>query len=268
MELFSYGSLAEREADASNLAACWQQTGVVLRAREDALIYCPICAETSQRPLESYNAREEMACGHCGLIARIRSAIGLLERHAKGSRVYMTEQTTPAYVRMARRFPEIIGSEYAPCERQRQRLAEHLARIGGSGPIRFEDVTALTMPDDSLDAILTLDVLEHVPDYPRALREFARVLSPGGALVATFPFTDSAHTNALATVRDGLVTHRCAPEYHGDPLGEGGVLCFYHFGWDVLDAARAAGFSSARMVLPWAPQQGIYFGCWALVAVA
>ena len=99
----------------------------------------------------------------------------------------------------------------------------------------------------SFDAVLSLDVLEHVPDYRAALREFARVLRPGGQCVLSVPFyVDRESTETLARMdADGRVEHLQPPEYHGDPLG-GGVLCFHHFGWDLLAAMREAGFSDAR----------------------
>ena len=54
--------------------------------------------------------------------------------------------------------------------------------------VQFEDVTRLSFADASRDLVVSFDVLEHVPDYRQALREFARVLAPGGALVLTAPF--------------------------------------------------------------------------------
>ena len=45
------------------------------------------------------------------------------------------------------------------------------------------------MPDASFDAVLCLDMLEHVPagDRPQAIAELTRVLAPGGRLLLTFP---------------------------------------------------------------------------------
>lgn len=140
------------------------------------------------------------------------------------------------------------------------------AFAGGSGEVDFEDVTRLSFADASLDAVVSFDVLEHVPDYERALSEFARVLRPGGTLIATFPFTDTAETVVRAGIDDdGNVFHLLEPEYHGDPIS-GGVLCFHHFGWDILEVARRAGFAQARMMMPWAPEQGLLYGLWMLVA--
>jgi ubiquinone/menaquinone biosynthesis C-methylase UbiE len=48
---------------------------------------------------------------------------------------------------------------------------------------REGDLTALPLPDDSVDAVVCALALVHVPDLSCALREFARVLRPGGRLV-------------------------------------------------------------------------------------
>jgi ubiquinone/menaquinone biosynthesis C-methylase UbiE len=59
----------------------------------------------------------------------------------------------------------------------------HIVRPGSS----FEVVDAQQLPftDASLDALVANHMLYHVPDRGRALREFARVLEPGGRLFAT-----------------------------------------------------------------------------------
>jgi SAM-dependent methyltransferase len=43
------------------------------------------------------------------------------------------------------------------------------------------------LPSESLDAVLFVDVLEHVPDPAGLLDEAARVLQPGGRLIAIVP---------------------------------------------------------------------------------
>jgi SAM-dependent methyltransferase len=55
------------------------------------------------------------------------------------------------------------------------------------------DVTALGFRDGSLDGLICSEVLEHVPDYPAAIREITRVLKPGGKLILTSPFLYPLH---------------------------------------------------------------------------
>lgn len=55
------------------------------------------------------------------------------------------------------------------------------------------DITEITAPSASFDAILCSEVLEHVPEPTHALDEFARLLKPGGILILTAPFGSHVH---------------------------------------------------------------------------
>jgi Methylase involved in ubiquinone/menaquinone biosynthesis len=55
------------------------------------------------------------------------------------------------------------------------------------------DITAIPEPDASFDAILCAEVLEHLPDPLLALKEFSRLLRPGGSLILTAPFASFVH---------------------------------------------------------------------------
>ena len=49
------------------------------------------------------------------------------------------------------------------------------------------DATRLPFADASFDAVITSEVLEHIPDDTGALAEMVRVLRPGGTFAATVP---------------------------------------------------------------------------------
>jgi SAM-dependent methyltransferase len=102
-----------------------------------------------------------------------------------------------------------------------------------------QDITSLTFPDDSLDLIISSDVLEHVPDIEAAFRESARVLRPGGAHIFTVPPRPT--TVRRAYVQQGQVIHLTSPEYHSDPLSPSGILAFWDYGPDLASKVDTAG---------------------------
>lgn len=202
------------------------------------------------------NWRERVVCPLCRLNNRMRAAIHFFQTTcvpAASSRIYLTEQTTPLFRRVAAQYPDAIGSEY---------LGTAIP-FGTHDPrgIRNESLTQLSFPDASIDYILSFDVFEHIPNYPDALAECLRCLKPGGAMVFTVPFDHMSEGNIVrARVEaDGAIAHLMSPEYHGDPMSSAGCLCFYHFGWSLLDELRALGFSDAAAYFYWSREFG-YLG--------
>ncbi|MEJ7587416.1 MAG: methyltransferase domain-containing protein [Ferruginibacter sp.] len=55
------------------------------------------------------------------------------------------------------------------------------------------DITEIPEPDKSFDAIMCIEVFEHIPDPISAIKEFSRLLKPGGQVVITAPFCSFTH---------------------------------------------------------------------------
>lgn len=53
----------------------------------------------------------------------------------------------------------------------------------------------LSFPDETFDAVLAFQVLEHVPEPWRVMGEIARVLKPGGRALVTVPFLFPFHAS-------------------------------------------------------------------------
>lgn len=60
-------------------------------------------------------------------------------------------------------------------------------------PDVFADAARLPFADASMDAVLCLEVLEHVPDPAAVMSEVARVLKSGGRLWLSMPFMYPVH---------------------------------------------------------------------------
>ena len=95
------------------------------------------------------------------------------------------------------RLPESVrsvGLDYSPAA-----LAFARRRASSSALVRGS-AYALPFADASFDAVLALDVLEHLDDDLAAARELRRVLAPGGVAIVTVPAFQalwSAHDEAL-----------------------------------------------------------------------
>jgi ubiquinone/menaquinone biosynthesis C-methylase UbiE len=89
-----------------------------------------------------------------------------------------------------------------------ERARNHCQRIGASGPATFEVVDAsggLPFPKDAFDAITCIDAINHLPDRRQALREWARVLKPGGRLLFSDPIiVTGALTSEEMRVRSSI----------------------------------------------------------------
>ncbi len=212
----------------------------------------------------SINWRETIICPLTKLNNRLRGSLHLfdIELMAYPSNIiYITEQVTPLYSFLSERYRNIIGSEYLGAK-------VNLGDMNEKG-IRNEDLTHLSLDDETVDHVLSFDCFEHFPDHQRAFKECHRILKPRGKMLWSVPFNRNSEQNIIRAQRksDGSIKHLLEPEYHGDPVTSKGCLCFAHFGWEMLRQIRESGFSDAYAVLFWAMDFG-YLGSEQILFVA
>lgn len=89
----------------------------------------------------------------------------------------------------ARRFLNPETTRYLPTDLPTGRdAADDAISRQGSGPSVYCAGASLPFRDRSLDAVVSLSVLEHVVDVPGILRDAHRVLRPGGRVLISTPF--------------------------------------------------------------------------------
>jgi SAM-dependent methyltransferase len=134
-------------------------------------------------------------------VARRWLVRALLDRHlpagAAPRRIVDVGCGTGATLGTLAEYGEVIGIDRSP-------YALHYCRERGHHRLARGDAAALPLADESVDVVTALDLLEHIGDDARAVREFVRVLRPGGLLIATVPAGPmlwSEHDEALDHLR-------------------------------------------------------------------
>lgn len=203
------------------------------------------------------NLREALVCPACRLSNRNRllyQSVMLAAQHEDAPDIAILERMSPLFTELQRVFPSIIGSEYLGNE-----VEPGATDMLHGYPIRHESITNLSFDTGSLDFFLHCEVLGHVHDYRRALREAARVLKKdSGVMLFTVPFfmTRNKELELARPNADGSVKFFSAPEYHSSRIRPENILAWHHFGWGLLDDLTSAGFANAQIGLAYDPMCG------------
>jgi len=192
--------------------------------------YCPVCRSHLRRFIHSpYHPEVGGLCPVCWSLSRQRMAWLFLDDHpelfeANPCRVL---HVAPEEV-LERRFRACPGVDYLSID------------LASPRAMQLMDVTALELDDASTDVIFCSHVLEHVQDDHKALREFFRVLRPGGGLVLMIP-----HSTELATTLEDPSVVTSEDRYR--------VYGWYDhvrlYGMDAIDRIRQAGFEVDRVTV-------------------
>jgi SAM-dependent methyltransferase len=228
--------------------------------------YCNVCGSATVFTLRDPNLRDTVNCRRCGSSNRQRQIAAVLlstvSSEASAPRfanvgdmpretvVWIAESTMALKEALVRRLGEnCISTEYIDPS-----LASGETRDG----ILHVDMQQTHFEDDSLDFILSSDVMEHIPSVSKVLRETHRVLRPGGCHIFTAPFYLHRFTNEQRAVLDdsGELQLLRRPWYHSDPLRAEGALVFNVFAPEVLCQLEEEGFQ-AKLCRVYSPLHGI-----------
>lgn len=201
---------------------------------------------TDQQRLDA-NARQfdRIAARYDALGFLTRAALALVEtvRVPTGGRALdVATGTGTVALALASQAAEVVGTDIAPAMLQQAR-----ARAVGCPNVQFvsAEATALPFADQSFDVVVCGAGLFFVPDMPAALREWRRVLRPGGEVVF------SAFGRGLLGPLPGLWRETLAGEGikpGAPPLGRIGTV---EAASDLLVQAGFQGGAAELLVLPY-----------------
>jgi len=128
-------------------------------------------------------------------------ALEQLHKHVKGKSPVILEVgcSSGFMLRLVREhLPHmfVMGSDYV------RKPLEQLAIKMPDIPLLQFDLIKCPLPDNSIDALVLLNVLEHIQDDAAAMRQVRRILKPGGIVVIEVPAGPS-----LYDVYDKLLLH-------------------------------------------------------------
>ena len=186
--------------------------------------FCPACGEWTVGAFRSGpGARPDARCPHCKSLERQRFLAVIASCLMPAVEPVGTLlDIAPAPCTTA------VLDELAPLTHLRMDIG-----YDGRGVDLLGSVTAIPLADRSVDVLVCYHVLEHVPDDAAAMREFARVLAPGGVGLVQVPIKlgcdtdeDPAAPEEERVRRFGQADH---VRYYGDDfeqrLVDAGLAC-------------------------------------------
>ena len=155
--------------------------------------WCPVCERESRRfqPTSRYGIVSlDARCMYCGALPRHRLAWRFFAHHTDlfdGRPKKMLHVAPEPYFES--RLRNRIGAGYVTAD-----LSPGRADV-------VMDITAIEYSDATFDAIYCSHVLEHVVDDRQAMREFRRVLRPGGWAESSWSRSDDSVFRHVKTRR-------------------------------------------------------------------
>jgi SAM-dependent methyltransferase len=183
--------------------------------------HCPVCG-SSIRAFMRFGLLPDEWCPVCMAMRRHRMLW-----------LFLRERTDLFDGRPKRMLHIAPESALAVRLRQVPGLDYITADLSAPDVMYHEDITRMTFADDSFDVVACSHVLEHVPDDSAAMREFRRVLRPGGRAVIMVPYVADVPTDEDVSITDPAERER--------RFGQFDHVRYY--GRDIVDRLEQSGFA-------------------------
>ncbi len=162
----------------------WTGRGFRVDGRDvPVLVYSNADSGWSQELTEMHEA--ELGSSHPIEVASRQRALDAIGRYADALHVVLEVGCASGYFlgELAQALPSslVMGADNVPA--LLQRLAQRHPEI----PLLQFDIVRVPLPDASVDAVVALNVLEHIQDDAGAITQIRRILRPGGVFYLEVP---------------------------------------------------------------------------------
>jgi SAM-dependent methyltransferase len=193
---------------------------------------CPVCEKNTRFRSQHEWFRDYLVCSECEntSVPRDRALAKALNLFCPNWRELKIHESSPSDSGVSLRVRRHC-SGYVPTQYFRDVPSGETFGI-----YRSENLEALTFEDNSFDVFMSLDVLEHIFDPEKAIREIWRTLKPGGYMISTMPirkYQTGAVERRANLAADGTIEHVKEPEVHGNPIDGTGSLVTVDYGYDL-----------------------------------
>ena len=233
----------------SATAAADEISGVVNRYMD----HCSICGEYGVFEQLDWRERESYKCKHCGGSLREREQaktilVNVLNSHHRNLKDLVESDELN---QMTVYEPGEIGSMRRYTLRLKNYIQSALHDCSDNS-IRTEDLQSLSIQSNTVDLMISSDIVEHIDEPFRAFKEILRVLKPGGCHCFTVPL-HREFTRFRMKLINGKKMYLESKHYHGDGKG-GQSLVVTDFGCDIVNLLNDIGY---RTEIVWCQAPGI-----------
>lgn len=181
--------------------------------------YCPVCRSSTIFTASQSWLRDHYKCVRCSSLPRSRAVHKVLESVISDWSNVKALELAPLNSCLENKVEHYIGSCYYPDK-------EWNTEVNG---LINQDAENMTFPENSFDLIIHEDILEHLFDPEKGVREMLRVLAPGGNMIFAVPMHNSLQETQQRALRtaNGTVEHKQPAEYHAEQF-----LVTYDYGQD------------------------------------
>ena len=135
---------------------------------------------------------EMTSVGRCNQYNRERWLERVLKEVPPGSRILDAGAGEQQYKRFCTHL-RYVAQDFGQYNGKGDGKGLQTGRWNQEGLDIVADIASIPEPDGSFQAVMCVEVFEHIPEPIKALREFRRLLVTGGYLIITAPFCSLTH---------------------------------------------------------------------------